>query len=132
MEITGVTLDEFTAIVYKVSERDHDGNLIVHRDAHDQGGKRRPRITARLAALDSRGAGTRTSWTGRRGPWACWHAYRDVLAEVFAAHPTAVIRTGMAVYNGAEGFAANYPATAYHNIGSQVAPAYMPELCECV
>lgn len=131
MQISGLTLRQFENIVAGVSAGEYGGNIIVAYDAHDNGGKRRPRCTARLAARDSRGPGTRRSWSGRRGPYACWHAYRDVLAAVFAMYPDAVIRTGMVTYRGANGFRSAYPDTAYRNIGSQFSPVTMPELCDC-
>jgi hypothetical protein len=131
MRISGLSLDDFTAITASVSDDCYAGNLAVSPDAHDDG-SRKSRCTARLVAGDSRGAGTRTSWSGRHGPYVCWHAYRDVLAEVFRQYPDAVVRTGLAgVYRGAAGFRRDYPATADKNIGSQMAPAYMPDLCEC-
>jgi hypothetical protein len=68
---------------------------------------------------------------GRRIPAACWHAYRDVLAALFDQCPAARVRTALAVYRGREGFERHYPATAYVNVGSQMQPAHMPELCDC-
>ena len=133
MNISGISLHEFTRITSTVSVQKYGGNIIVSQDGHDTG-TRKPRCTARLAARDSHGAGARVCWSGRHGPWACWHAYRDVLAAVFYANPEAVIRTGIGggtLYRGRDGFLAAYPATAGVNIGSQVQPAYMPDLCEC-
>jgi hypothetical protein len=50
------------------------------------------------------------------------------MRALFAIDPHARLRTGMAFYDGAEGFEATYPATAYKNIGSMMAPATMPDL----
>jgi hypothetical protein len=44
-------------------------------------------------------------------------------------NPNAVIRSGLAVYKGVDGFEETYPATAHQNIGSMFQPAYMPEQC---
>lgn len=126
MQITGVTVNGWEAIVDTVSAQ-YEGNL-KSVDAHWTGGKR---ITARVAVHDSRGLGARRSWSGRRGPYACWHAYRDVLAELFKRYPDATVRTALAVYRHAEGFHEHYPATAYHNVGSMMQPATMPSLCDC-
>ena len=127
MDIRGLSLEDFEAIVAYVSKGDYDGNIAVERRAHGTG----KRLAARLWATDGRGPGARTSWTGRHAHAACWHAYRDVLAELFERFPRATVRTAMAVYRGREGFAQHYPATAYHNVGCQIQPAYMPELCDC-
>jgi hypothetical protein len=128
MQITGLSLDEFTRITDGISKAWYDGNIIVDTSAHPITGTR---CRARLRCRDSHGKGARRSWTGRRMPAACWHAYRDVMAAVFAKYPKARIATSMAVYNGRAGFQHNYPGTANKNIGSIMAPAYMPELCDC-
>lgn len=127
MELIGITIDQFETAVHTVSAR-YGGNLIVHRDAKAISGRSsRGRVVVRASG----GEGARRSWSGRRGPWACWHAYRDVLSELFDVNPEARIRTSLTTYDGARGFQLNYPATAYKNIGSMVSPAYMPELCDC-
>jgi hypothetical protein len=92
--------------------------------AIDSGFQTRPRDTDYLAP------GARRSWSGRRQTAACWHAYRDVLAELFRRYPRATVITSMARYDGREGFERNYLTTADINIGSQMQPAYMPELCD--
>lgn len=132
MEIKGVTLDDFRTIVQMVSNTRYSGNVeIYERDAKDLHGVRAPRIRARLSTKDSRGPGARRSWNGRHMRAACWHAYRDVLAELFRLYPDAVVKTGMSKYEGRAGFLANYPATGRQNIGSAFQPATMPELCDC-
>ncbi len=127
MDIRGLTLEDFQAIVAYASQDTYDGNIVVERNAHSNGS----RLAARLWADDGRGPGARTSWTGRHAHAACWHAYRDVLAELFERFPRATVRTAMAVYRGRQGFEQHYPATAYSNIGSVMQPAYMPSLCDC-
>jgi len=49
---------------------------------------------------------------------------------LFCEHPDAIVRTSMAYYNGLQGFQDTYPATGDHNIGSQMQPITMPELCD--
>jgi hypothetical protein len=128
MDIRGLGLEDFQAIVAYVSKGEYDGNVVVERNAHATGGRS---CAARLWATDGYGPGARTSWTGRHAHAACWHAYRDVLAELFERFPKATVRTALAVYRGREGFERHYPATAYVNVGSQMQPAHMPELCDC-
>jgi len=137
MIITGITPAQFTELVDKVSAR-YDGNLeaLVGTQYSSR------RFNGRVLVCDSGVAryGTRTklcapgarkSWNGRRIAAACWHAYRDVLVEIFALNPDARVYTAMAKYIGAKGFYDSYPQTAHRNIGSMAAPAYMPELCDC-
>lgn len=128
MQVTGLSLDKFREIVAEISTVCYDGNVIVEQEAHAHSDNR---FTARLRTKSSRGSGARLSWSGRHIPAACWHAYRDVLEAVFEEYPDARIRTAMATYKGRQGFRENYPGTAYKNIGSMMAPAYMPELCGC-
>jgi hypothetical protein len=127
VNIRGLSLEDFQAIVAYVSKGEYDGNVVVERHAHGNG----RRLAARLWATDGRGEGARTSWSGRHAHAACWHAYRDVLAELFERFPKATVRTALAVYRGKEGFERHYPATAYVNVGSQMQPTHMPELCDC-
>lgn len=136
MKITGVTLVDFRWCVNDVSHRVYDGNVMMHEDSDDlpalKSGK--PVCRARLTIGDSRGPGSRVSWSGRHGPWACWHAYRDVLMRVFERYPDAVVTSGFhwtVTYRGMEGFQELYPETGRRNIGSQLEPVTMPELCDC-
>ena len=127
MEIRGLTVTEFETAVVKAN-LEYSDNLALHPDAHDTG---RNSCRGRIWVEDSKGPGSRTSWSGRHGKIACWHAYRDVLVEIFNINPDATVRTALATYKGREGFESNYPGTAYTNSGSQMSPAYMPELCDC-
>jgi hypothetical protein len=85
----------------------------------------------RLYVANSRGPGARTASSGRHGPYACWHAYRDVLQALFDAYPDARVRTSLANYIGRDGFERDYPATGWRNVGSQMEPRCMPDLCDC-
>ena len=125
MRMARVRPDQFARAVANVAPR-YGGNLAVHPDAHPVGSA----TVGRVYAPDSKGPGARRSYSGRRGPWACWHAYRDVLRELFTISPDATITTTMARYTAAN-FETTYPATAYRNIGSRTSPAYMDEMCDC-
>lgn len=128
MNINGLSLDEFTEIVNRVSEEIFDGNVIVESNAHDAGNNR---CVARIRVIDSSGTGSRRAAKGRRMPAACWHAYRDVIHAVLESYPDAKVDTGMEKYHGMAEFLRLYPGTANKNIGSEYYPAYMPDLCEC-
>lgn len=109
----------------------YDGNLTVEVEHKSTTRKGVSTYRVKVGASDSRGAGARRSWSGRRGPWACWHAFRDFFYGIYAEDADAIIVTGLARYNGLEGFEREYPGTAYKNVGSMVQPAYMDELCDC-
>jgi hypothetical protein len=105
MQVSGLSLSQFRACTYYISAVKYGSNIIVHPDAHERPAKAdgTANCTARLTVTSSDGAGARVTTRGQRGPYACWHAYRDVLAEVFTRYPDAVIRAGFhwrAVYRG--------------------------------
>jgi hypothetical protein len=128
MLISGLPLGEFERITQQVSDALYAGNLTVHQDAHPMSGNR---CRARVVPRDSHETGARRSWSGRRGPWACWHAYRDVLIVLFEQYPDARVTTALAHYRGRDGFSRDYPATGLRNVGSAVEPVTMPQLCDC-
>jgi len=88
-----------------------------------------------LRVADSHGVGARWSASGRHGPWACWHAFRDVIALTYIRWGSAgsgiTWWTGMARYLGWNNFWMTFPATGDRNIGSVFSPTTMPECCEC-
>jgi hypothetical protein len=127
MELRKITPTEFESAVERVSQH-YGGNLRVARGAHALG---KSGTRGRVEVIDSRGPGARRSWSGRRGRYACWHVYRDVLREVFRINPDATVITGLARYKGSDGFEREYPLTADKNVGSWMEPAYMSELCDC-
>lgn len=141
MKITGLTLRQFQACTSFISHERYHGNVIMHPDAHDrpaqrsrETGRLRNLCVARLTVRDSHGVGSRLTASGRHGPYACWHAYRDVLREVFRQFPDAIVISGnhwQVTYRGQAGFEELYPATGRRNIGSPAAPVTMPELCPC-
>jgi hypothetical protein len=124
MRLIGITLDQFHQAVATANST-YGGNLSVQDDSHSISSNS---CVARVVAK-SRENGARTSWTGRNGPYACWHAYRDVLRACFDINPDAKIYTTLARYKGSQGFEETYPSTAYNNVGSMINPTYMTELC---
>lgn len=143
MQITGITPVQFQDIVAKVSDRDYEGNLRAELGSQQSATRFRGRVmlqhtgyqmfgrkdTSLLAPGQRRSA---SSFSGeRRINAVCWHVYRDVLTELFNQFPEARVYTAMAKYKGKDGFEANYPQTAYQNIGSMAYPMTMPETCEC-
>ena len=125
---TELSYDKLSAIMTRVSEDYYGGNLTF--DLEDLHGVRRNRYRFKMGATSGK-PGSRKSWTGRRGPWACWDAFRDVLAAIYIADPDALIRTGMATYRNAPDFLDKYQETGDRNVGSVMAPAFYDELCDC-
>lgn len=126
MIVTGLTKAQIVAAVARANE-DYDGNIVIqYIDALSGSGLRH---TVKLGTADSYANGSRVSWSGRHGRWLCWHGFRDVIRAMFVENPDAKVYTAQAKYIGADGFEVVYPATAETNVGSMVAPAYMPELC---
>lgn len=136
MIVTGITTEEFEQAVAKAGAAYGD-NLRAEIGREYSA----TRFNARVVLAESAGRmgikspglapGQRRSWNGRRINAVCWHGYRDALIEVFNTNPDAKVRTAMAKYLGRESFYQEFPRTADQNIGSMVAPAYMPELCDC-
>lgn len=143
MQITGVTPQQFSDIVAKVSANAYQNNLKAELGSQQSPTRFRGRVilahtgyqlwggkdTSLLAPGQRRSASAFSN--GRRINAVCWHVYRDVLRELFNAYPEARVYTAMAKYKGRDGFEANYPATAHQNIGSMAYPMTMPETCDC-
>jgi hypothetical protein len=67
----------------------------------------------------------------RRVNAACWHAYRDVLIELFTIAPDAKVSTMYAKYYGVQQFNDLFPATGRVNVGSAYHPITPVECCDC-
>lgn len=125
---TDLSHDELSAIMTRVSD-DHYGGYLTF-ELEDLHGVRRNRFRFKMGATSGK-PGSRNSASGRRGPWACWDSFRDVLAGIYIADPNALIRTGMATYKGAQDFLDKYLDTAKRNVGSRWAPVSFNDLCNC-
>jgi hypothetical protein len=140
--IQGITKEQFALAVQKAGVA-YDGNLrplfgteysntrftarvVLGQTGYQKFGRK---DTSRLAPAQRRSASSFNRQ--RRINAVCWHGYRDVLVELFNINPDARVYTALAKYKGKQGFYDNYPKTAYHNIGSMVSSAYMPDLCDC-
>jgi hypothetical protein len=140
MQITGVTKGQFEDAVRKAGILYND-NLKAEFGTEYSPRRFRARVVLKMTGykmgldVEELAPGQRRSGNvlagQRRVNAVCWHAYRDVLVELFNAHPDVKVRTGMAKYIGKEGFYENFPGTAHHNIGSQMYPVTMPQCCDC-
>ena len=134
MIFTHVTPDEVAQVVANISFQRYGNNPVVEWVKNPRMGpnllnKKGDRFQGRIVVWDSRSAGSRTSWSGRHGPWACWHVTRDVLQEVIFTY-NARVTTRMARYTP-ETWYERYPDTGRRNIGSVMQPARMMDLCQC-
>ena len=125
---TALSHKELSAIMTRVSDDYYGGYLTF--ELEDLNGVRRNRFRFKMGATSGK-PGSRKSASGRRGPWACWDSFRDVLAAIFIADPNALIRTGMATYRNAPDCLDKYQETGDRNVGSRVSPAFYDELCDC-
>jgi hypothetical protein len=130
----GITITQVEECIERVNPR-YNGNLAgewqVSPSARPSALNRAgTRWRGRIIVRDSYGLGARRSASGRHGRWACWHVFRDVIADILRAYPEAKITTGLATYTAAN-WEATYPDTAYGNHGSRMSPVAMVDLCEC-
>jgi hypothetical protein len=93
-------------------------------------------VAFRLRPLTSDGQYARRSPSGRRGPWACYHGFRDFGRAILSAGGT--FRTvgptqdrRRVTYKTEDQFEGDLDAFARMNIGSHANPACMVDLCEC-
>lgn len=128
MKLQNVTLAQFEQAVTLANALTY-GHLKVHPDAHEFG-TRKVGVQGRLTVDSSYAKGARLSSSGRHIQAACWHAFRDVIRELFVISPDAIVTTSLAKYTAAN-FETTYPQTGNVNIGSLFYPVTMPELCDC-
>lgn len=69
--------------------------------------------------------------TERKIHAVCWHGHYEYLRRLFERFPNARVSTAFADYRGIRGFADNFEATGYRNIGAPVMPVSMREACYC-
>ena len=128
MIISGITRSELFEVVAKLNAPSaYDGNINVENC--ETKNVKGDRLSVKFGTLDSKRHGSRRSWSGRHGKWLCWHGFRDVVRGVMEVNPQAVVRTGVAVYKGKDGFENTYQDTGTRNAGSMMQPAYLPEMC---
>lgn len=139
MQITGITQQQFTQAVEKAGVHYCDNLKPEFGTAYSPNRFRArvlPKMTGYQMGLPTEdlapGQRRSASWQSQRRINAvCWHAYRDVLIEVFNINPDAKVRTSMAKYLGKESFYAEFPKTAFTVIGAPVCPFTMPDCCDC-
>jgi len=127
MKIKGISESRLRGTVRDISDSNYNGNIVFKREPEWIGNF----LFFTLTVKTSFEAGARRSARGRRIAAACWHANRDIMAELFSANPDALLVTALARYEGREGFESIYPATGEKNIGSHYEPMAYADACEC-
>ncbi len=130
MEIRNVTESQLEAALYKINSDTYEGKIkftegvrVIHQRKN---GNQNVRVA--LRCTESKIPGSRDSWSGRSGPWACWHTFRDFYRALFAVAPDAVVVSSFAKFT-ADNFEGSYRETYYKNAGSMMQPVAFGELC---
>jgi hypothetical protein len=132
-----LSTDQVREVIETVSTRDYHGNLRANR-LDDASNSRTVWTEFTIRCVSSKGSGHKVSLSAmpfngkeRHLTAACWHAHRDVMKELFARYPNAKLSSAMAKYDGRADFLANFEATGYANIGSQMFPVQARDSCDC-
>ena len=116
MQVSGASRQDIDAALDRANEQ-FDGNLQFNRGPDPVG--RRFRLTLRVA--NSKGAGAKLGFSGRRTVSACWHAH----GAFFDALPEdATIRAGEQMIHPGDPW-------VDRNIGSMMQPLFFREACDC-
>lgn len=142
MKVLHASLADVTDIVLDVGRELYGDNLRIRTGA-DRTNERVKRCTFSLGVHSSvRGApGARSSADimlcgggangGMRVTVACWHAHFDVIDEIFARYPHAIVDSLKASYR-ADNFMAVAYTTAFEDVGARYGKsALIKDLCEC-
>lgn len=119
MRVNHVTHDDMSKVL-RVINKKYNNNVIWNR--YEQKGNQ---IHFTLRVRDSKKAGHRVSYAGRRIPSACWHVHGDFFDALFNIAPDAVVYSrGITVTKG-------YSNWMDWNCGSKLIPFFMSEACGC-
>lgn len=124
MDARGVT-EEQVELALRMANTQYGGNLMLDNGIRRVSGTT---VRFRVRTRDSHAYGSRRSPSGRHVPAASWEAMRDFLTALFEMAPEAVVKTAITTYRGRDGFERDYSETAYHEVGSLMAPATIREL----
>lgn len=119
-------------IVCRISDAFYEGNLTLK--TCERKSDRRVSFTLKVRSSAEAGAHYSPSiggTLGRRTVSACWHAHRDVMAEILKHDPTARITSSFAKYEGLSSFLELFPPTYYRNVGNMAHPVRYGTLCHC-
>lgn len=120
------SVEDVRDIVGIVSTEDYDENLMI-TSAYAAGANN---IALTIGVKDADGPGARVV-NGRHYSIACWHAYQDVLDELYERFPNARVTTGVAKYISAEHFDASYDVTGERPLDSRHPSLRVMDACDC-
>ena len=127
MKIKGIRIEQLINTVLDIGYEHYANNILFKRWPDRTGNFLNFTLTVRKSA----NAGGRRSATGRKVAAACWHAHRDIMAELFRINPQALLVTALTRYDGAADFYETFESTGDGNIGSIAQPLAMRDACEC-
>ena len=127
MKLKGLTIDQLSTLVARISRDQYSENIIFKRDPDQVGNF----LHFTLTVINSAGPGAKRSPRGRRIAALCWHGHRDIMRAIFNAFPDSLLITALARYEGQKGFEHNFPKTGFTNIGSIAEPFAFRNACEC-
>lgn len=114
-----VTPEEMERALTAVNAK-YDGNIIFNRfDIENRA------VCATLRVRDSKKAGARRSWSGRRLVSACWHVHGYFFEELFKVNPLAIVSSYGKKITIDGGNWIDW------NAGSMAQPVLMSKLCDC-
>ena len=126
MRLKNVTESQLRKIVDQVNVQ-YDGNIKFKREPEQIGNFLHFTFTVEKSADH----GGRRSNSGRKIAALCWHGHRDIMLDIFAQHPDAILVSAAARYDGQNDFMQKFPATGRQNIGSYFEPMDRQHACEC-
>lgn len=78
MKARNVTTTDIQEIVSKLNREKYMANILIQNISEVS----KTTVSFKIRMFESRAEGTRKSWSGRRGPWACTHVFEDIMREV--------------------------------------------------
>jgi len=121
MLIKNVTYSDLIRALAKTNQK-FDGNIIFNNCT----GVKINIFRVTLRVKNSHGKGARISYNGRHLINACWHVHGYFFEQLLKETPNAIIKT---VVGKIDKFGGNW---IDQNVGSQLRPIMLSELCECV
>lgn len=126
MMVTGISFDTFrNNVIATLNTYKYVENPIVI-ESHTVLSPTRFRV--KIGMTDSRGDGSRMSWSGRHGKWASYFTFWDIIAGIYHYNNSARVQAGNKVYRSAYDFEYQARKGLYANVGSRMKPAYHEDL----
>lgn len=73
----------------------------------------------------------RVSHSGRNIPAVCYHGYSVVMTAILQQRPSAILKSGMARFDGIEDFTDRWRYVGDKNVGSIIYPKAYEDACNC-